>query len=109
MKIKKESKFQSALIKRIYEMYPEAIVLKNDPNYRQGIPDLIVLYRDKYAMLECKRDESSSHQPNQLYYIKMFSRYTVASFVYPQNVEEILNEIQKLFDTARPTCIPRSK
>lgn len=106
---KKESKFQAALIKRIIEMYPEAIVLKNDPNYRQGIPDLVVLYRDKYAILECKRDEKSPHRPNQLYYIKMFSRYTVSSFVYPQNLEEIINAIQKLFDTARTTCIPRSE
>ena len=54
-------------------MFPGAIVLKNDPNYIQGIPDLTVFYQDKWATLEVKKSENASHQPNQDYYVGLMN------------------------------------
>ena len=46
----RESKFQSELIKELYELFPGCIVLKNDANYIQGFPDLTILYRPFWAV-----------------------------------------------------------
>ena len=99
--MKKENEFQASLIKEIKERFPGAIVLKNDPNYIQGIPDLTVLHSDGWAMLEVKRNKDASHQPNQDYYISKANEMQYASFVYPENKEEVLNGIQKSFECQR--------
>lgn len=93
----KESDFQSKLIKNIKALFPGCVVLKNDPNYIQGIPDLLILYRDQWAMLECKRSKNSSHRPNQNYYVDILDEMSYAAFVYPENREDILNELQQTF------------
>ena len=51
-----ENKFQANLIKELKERFPGCIVMKNDPTYIQGIPDLLVLHKDKWASLECKAE-----------------------------------------------------
>lgn len=91
----KESKFQKDLIGKIKNALPGCIVMKNDPNYIQGIPDLLILNGDKWASLECKKSENASHQPNQDYYISKMNEMSYASFVYPENEEEVLDEIQR--------------
>ena len=48
----KESKFQKGLIDDLKNRFPGCMVLKNDANYIQGIPDLMVLYKDHWAALE---------------------------------------------------------
>lgn len=95
----KESKFQGDLIKEIKERLPGAEVLKNDSGYVQGIPDLSVFYKDKYAFLECKKSLKEKHQPNQDYYIKKFNSMSFARFICPENKEEVLDELQKTFRT----------
>lgn len=95
----KENAFQSKLIKEIKERLPGAIVLKNDPNYKQGIPDLTVFYKDKWAVLECKKSENEKHQPNQDYYISEMNKMSFGRFIYPENKEEVLNEIQRSFES----------
>lgn len=97
--MKKENKFQSSLIKEIKEMFPGCMVLKNDSSYYQGIPDLLVLYRDRWAMLECKRNRNARHQPNQDHYIKKFGEMSFASFIFPENKEEVLDELQQAFQS----------
>ena len=92
-----ESKFQRELIKEIESLFPGCIVMKNDPNYIQGIPDLIVLYENKWAALECKRSENSPHRPNQDYYVSKMNEMSYSSFVYPENKEEVLYELQRSF------------
>lgn len=77
--------------------FPGCMVIKNDPNYIQGIPDLLILYNDKWAALECKRSESASHRPNQEYYISKMDKMSFASFVYPENMEDVLNEMEQTF------------
>ena len=91
---KKESEFQADLIREIMHRFPGSYVLKNDPLYIQGFPDLLVLIGHQWYALECKVDANASHQPNQDYYISDLDRMAFARFIYPENVEEVLNEIQ---------------
>jgi len=90
-----ESKFQSELIKDIRDLFPGCIILKNDPNYLQGFPDLLILYKNRWAVLEAKRSSKSNHQPNQDYYINLANEMSYGSFVYPENKEEVLHELQQ--------------
>lgn len=99
--MKRENQFQSALIKELKKMFPGCMVLKNDSSYYQGIPDLLVLYRDRWAMLECKRSDSSSHRPNQDYYIEKLGKMSFASFISPENKEEVLHDLQQTFQSGR--------
>ncbi len=93
----KESSFQAKLIKDIKEQFPGCIVLKNDANYIQGFPDLTILYKDKWATLECKRSSLESHRPNQDYYVEICNNMSYSKFIFPENKEEILNELQQTF------------
>ncbi len=95
----KENEFQTRLIKKLKTRFPGCVVLKNDPTYIQGIPDLIVLHEGKWAALECKRSEKSSRQPNQEYYVGKMNDMSFARFIFPENEEEVLNEIQSTFGT----------
>lgn len=97
----KESKFQAGLIKAIKERFPGSMVLKNDPNYIQGVPDLIILHGKRWAALECKKSKNAKHQPNQDYYVKRMNKMSYASFVYPENKEVVLNALQQTFRTNR--------
>lgn len=94
-----ESKFQSKLISELSLIFPECIIIKNDPTYIQGFPDLTVFYKDKWAWLECKRSEFAEHEPNQDYYISLGNEMSFARFIYPENKEEVLNELQQAFQS----------
>lgn len=78
-------------------MFPGCIVLKNDPNYIQGIPDLTIFYGDKWATLEVKKSFNASQQPNQEYYVSMMDAMSFSAFIFPENKEEILYELQQSF------------
>ena len=71
--------------------------MKNDSSYIQGIPDLLILYEDKWAVLECKKNASAKKQPNQTYYVNKMNRMSFAAFIYPENKEEVLYELQRAF------------
>lgn len=105
---KYENEFQKNLIKELKEMFPGCYILKNDPNYIQGIPDLLILYNNKWASLECKRNEMAHRQPNQEYYIGEFDEMSFASFIYPENKKEVLNELQRTFRSDRTTRVSKS-
>lgn len=105
----RESKFQRELILDLKEMFPGCIVMKLDPNYIQGIPDLLILYKNKWAALECKKNSLAHHQPNQDYYISVMDDMSFASFIYPENKEDVLNELQYAFGVRRPSRLLRSK
>lgn len=106
---KKESIFQNHLIKRLKEMFPGCVVVKNDPTYLQGIPDLTIFYKKKWAMLEDKISLKAKHRPNQDYYINLLNDMSFARFICPENEEEVLNELQSTFKADRSARIPRSK
>lgn len=101
----RESKFQADLIKEIKSLYPSCVILKNDANYLQGFPDLIVLYRDTWVALECKADAKAKRQPNQEYYVEKLGKMSYAAFVHPENKEDVLDGIQKAFGTRRRSRI----
>lgn len=92
-----ESKFQHGLIKDLKEMFPGCIVMKNDASYIQGIPDLLVLYQNKWAALECKKNASATKQPNQEYYVGCMNEMSFSRFIYPENKEEVLHELLQAF------------
>lgn len=94
---KRENKYQAGLIKRIKERFPGCMVIKNDSSYIQGIPDLTVFHGDRWATLECKREEGASKQPNQEYYVGRMNEMSFSRFIYPENEEEVLSELSKTF------------
>lgn len=106
---KKENQVQADIIDEIKLRLPGCIVMKNDPNYIQGIPDLTVLYEDKWAALEVKRSAKAKHQPNQDFYIKHMNMMSYASFIYPENQEEVLDELQRTLEPKRETRFSRGK
>lgn len=93
-----ESEFQSQLIRNIKNLFPGCIVMKTDPNYIQGIPDLLILYKDRWASLECKKSANSKKQANQSYYVNKMNDMSFSRFIYPENKEEVLNELQQSFN-----------
>lgn len=94
-----ESKFQSKLIKEIKEQLEGSIVVKLDANYIQGIPDLAIFYKDKWATLECKRSKTAKHRPNQKYYVEKMNNMSFSRTIYPENKEEVLNELYRTFES----------
>ena len=104
-----ESDFQANLIKEIEDRFPGCIVMKNDPNYIQGIPDLIVLYDNKWVALECKRSKNEKARPNQPYYVEKMNNMSYASFIFPENKEEVLNAIQSTFKSKRTARVSKRK
>lgn len=98
---KLERDFQAKLIKEIKQIFKGCIVMKNDSSYIQGIPDLLILYRDKWAALEVKKSATASHRPNQEYYVELMDEMSFASFIYPENKEEVLYELQQTLFSRR--------
>lgn len=94
-----ENKFKTNLIKEIEKRFPGSYVFHLDPTERQGVPDLLILYKNKWAALEGKKNKNASHRPNQDYYIKTMNEMSYASFIYPENKEDVLNEIQQAFES----------
>lgn len=94
----KENVFQASLIRTIKNLLPGCIVLKLDPNYIQGIPDLLVLYGITWVALETKRSQNASKRPNQEFYINKMNEMSFATFVYPENVQQVLEDMVDHFD-----------
>ena len=90
-----ESGFQDNLKKEIEEIFPGCMVFKMDQI--QGIPDLLVLHNDKWASLECKKNARASKRPNQEYYVELMNGMSFSRFIYPENKEEVLNELQQAY------------
>ena len=93
-----ESKFQAKLIKEIKENLPGCIVMKTDPNYIQGMPDLLILHKNKWASLENKRSATAKKQPNQQYYVDKMNEMSFSRFVCPENKEAVLSDLYKALE-----------
>ena len=92
-----ENKFQASLVKELKKMFKGCIIMKNDSSYIQGIPDLLILYGNKWASLEVKKSAGASKRPNQEYYVGLMNKMSFARFISPENKEEVLSDLQKAF------------
>lgn len=102
-----ERKYQAELIKRIRLRFPGCVLLKNDSSYMQGMLDWVLLWEDRWAMLEVKASLDSPEQPNQRYYVEQLDEMSFAAFICPENEEEVLDEIQRQFETRRKARVSR--
>lgn len=92
-----EGDFKKDICDEIKRCLPGCMILKNDPTFIQGIPDLLVLFNDRWAAMEIKKFRNATHRPNQDYYINKMDLMSFARIVYPENREEVLDELYKYF------------
>ena len=102
-----ESVYQGRLIKKLKRMFPGCFVFKNDPEYIQGVPDLLVLFQERWAALEVKASASSPSRPNQNYYVNELDAMSFAAFIYPENEEDVLNALQSALQPPRQTRLSK--
>lgn len=95
---KRESAFQKDLIDEIKRTYPGCVAIKNDSGYIQGFPDWTILYKDKWAVLEAKREKNAKKQPNQEHYVDKLNNMSFSRIIYPENKEEVLLELRQIFE-----------
>lgn len=103
-----ENEYQARLIRKLKRMFPDIEILKNDPQYQQGIPDLTLLMPDFWALLEVKISPDAHEQPNQDYFVRKLDGMCFAAFIYPENEEEVLNALQQAFEARGRSCVPES-
>lgn len=103
----RENMYQAHVIKRLRLLLPGCIILKNDANYMQGVPDLLVLHHDRWGMLEVKASENEPFQPNQEYYLEQMDAMSFAACIYPANEEEVLDALQRQFEARRKARISK--
>lgn len=88
-----ENRFKTKLIEELEETFPGCFVFHLDPNEFQGIPDLLIVYRDRWAALEGKKSAKASARPNQPYYVELMNNMSFARFIYPENKDEVIDEL----------------
>ena len=93
----KESEFQKKLKKELKDKFPGCIIFKTDPQQLQGCPDLLILYENKWAALEVKQNSTSKHRPNQDYRVEQMNNMSFASFIYPENKEKVIYDMERVF------------
>ena len=92
-----ESQFQYHLKAELEARFPSCVIIKQDPNHLQGVPDLLVLWRDRWAMLETKRSRNAELRPNQEYYVQLFDDMSFSAFINPENYLEVLHDMERAF------------
>lgn len=99
---RRERDYQAGLIKRIEKLFPGAYVRKHD--IQQGWPDLLILGRGWWALLEVKREEPTGpddFEPNQEWWIEEFDEMSFSACIYPENEQEVLHALQQAFGAGR--------
>lgn len=106
-----ERNYQPKLIKKIKAMFPGCVIHKMDTSYQQGMPDLLILFENTWAILEVKKSEQDrqSPEPNQEYFVDTLNRMSFSAFIYPENEEEVLRGLQRQFEARRNTRVPFSE
>ena len=84
-----ENKFKQNLVKELKEKFPDCMILHLDPNEIQGVPDILILNGSK--------SKDAHHRPNQDYYVAKMNDMSYAAFIYPENKEEIINDLERTF------------
>ena len=104
----RESKYQASVIKKLKNLFPGCVVLKNDPFHQQGILDILILYKDRWASLEIKSSATSPVRPNQDYFVEQLDEMSFAAYIYPEIEEEVLSALQQAFEPPRRARISKS-
>lgn len=107
----REDVYHTKLVKRLDHTFPGCIIVRLDPRfvdfyidgerYSQGVLDILVLYRGRVAALELKRARTAAKQANQEYFVQQFGDVCFAAFIFPENEEEVLNDLQQAFSSRR--------
>ena len=90
-----EAQYQTRLMKKVQRMIPGAFIIRNDPRYVQGLPDILVLHKKRWGMLEVKLSDGAPRQPNQEFYVDLLNDMSFASFICPENEEDVLDDLQR--------------
>lgn len=94
-----EGDYQNKLREKIEERIPGALIMKTDPTFIQGIPDLLIVKNKKWAALEVKKSKKASHRPNQDFYVNKMNNWSYAAVIFPENEKEIIDELERAFTT----------
>lgn len=92
-----ENRFKTKLVDELKSIFPGCIIVHLDPIETQGIPDLGIFYKDKWAALEGKKSEDAPCRPNQPYYVALMDRMSFADFIYPENKDEVIDRLYSHF------------
>jgi len=104
-----ENRFQALIKKELETIFPGCMVIPMNGNYIQGFPDLLMLYKTKWAVLECKKSENEPYQPNQEYYLDLMDEMSFAAMICPENRKEVLHELQQTLAPRRAARISKRK
>ncbi len=91
--MRREATYQTKLIKKLQLRFPGCHIIKNNPAHTQGIPDLLILIENLWAMLEIKKSETADKQPNQEHYVERFNNMGFASFISPKSEDRVLDDL----------------
>lgn len=100
-----EATYQRKLIRKLKVLFPGCVIQTNDPSMNQGVPDILILFGNQWAMLEVKASATAPERPNQPYYVDMYNDMSFAAFIHPQNEEQVLDDLQSAFGVARQTRV----
>lgn len=103
-----EAAYQGKLIKKLKQVFPGCVVLKNDSQYQQGMLDLTLFWGWFWAALEVKASNTARARPNQKYFVEQLDNMSFAAFIFPENEEEVLIALQEAFASRGATCVPQS-
>lgn len=92
-----ENRFKTKLVRELKTIFPGCIITHMDPTEIQGIPDLLILYKNKWAALEGKKNSNASVRPNQRYYVDLMNEMSFSRFIFPENKDEVLDELKEYF------------
>lgn len=104
----RESVFKRDLKREIRRMLPGCIILDNDSGSLQGIPDVLILWKNRWAALECKAHQGAPMRPNQAHYVNRLNQMSFAAFIYPENMDQVLGDLQQSFRPIRAARLPRA-
>lgn len=94
-----EKDFKQAFQKRLKkEVHPIAILqYKQDATTIKGFPDTLVILEGVVVFIEYKKSKRAKYQEGQkLWHDRLEAAGHFSFYVYPENADEVLNEIKRL-------------
>lgn len=94
-----EKDFKQAFQKRLKkEVHPIAILqYKQDATTIKGFPDTLVILEGVVVFIEYKKSKRAKYQEGQkLWHDRLEAAGHFSFYVYPENTDEVLNEIKRL-------------